>query len=384
MTDSPDPRELSPFARSIVSIFEGEPTPPVEAPAASELPEDVADEALEATPAAAPEAASSSGGEADELKRAVAAYLASAEGQGRADAVEEVRSAYAAAKRAQSIEPQADAVAALARVGRIRPEALWLARELVGPVVAASLVRKALYGPPESRDDRVALLGALGEEGVRAVADVLHGADDRRERSALVVMLSEVAPSAPSVIDEMIDDGRWFVVRNAVHVLGEVGDPAALEHLTGTIAHEDARVRRESILSLQKIGSEDAAPLVLARLEDEDAAVRASAARAVGALGIDRGLRSLVALLEEKDEEEVITAACRALGAIGDPAAVPVLEKKAKGGFLSKPSPEIRIAAYHGLAAIGTPHATRLLDEAESDRDADVRSAVKAARRRRG
>jgi len=109
--------------------------------------------------------------------------------------------------------------------------------------------------------------------------------------------------------------------------------------------------------------------------------VRASAARATGALKPGRGVRELTALLERETDEDVIAWACRALGSLGDPVAVPTLERRAAGGLFSKPSTAIRVAAFQGLAAIGTPHAMRLLAFAGNDKDPEVRKVAEAALR---
>ena len=43
----------------------------------------------------------------------------------------------------------------------------------------------------------------------------------------------------------------------------------------------------------------------------------------------------------------------------------------------AKPHTDVRIAAYQALSHIGTPHARRLLNQAASDKDPEVKAAVK-------
>ncbi|MDT8369530.1 MAG: HEAT repeat domain-containing protein [Longimicrobiales bacterium] len=365
MTDTPDARDLSPFARSIASLFA--------APGdGDEGSISIAGAARGSTPTG--EAAT--GEEGAELRRAVGRYFSTSDAAQRAEAEAELRSLYQEGRRLRLVEVMADTIAALARLGGTRPEALELARDLLGPVVASALVTRVLEAPPDSRADRARLLASLGDEAVRAVITALGAAPNRKIRRALVDLLIRVGPASPQAIGEMVENGDDYAVRNAVLVLGEAGDESALQHLTGTIAHHDPRVRRESVLALQKIGGEGAGILVLARLEDADSSVRAAAARAVGALNVERGVRALLACLQKEKDDDVIIATCRALGTLNDPAAVPALEKKAVGSFLSRPPTTVRIAAYQALAAIGTPHARKLLDEAREDRDPEVRAVV--------
>jgi len=384
MTDTSDRDGLSPLARALSSVFdESEEDEVGSASSPNEASGDGEDQVREtATPDAGREAAQA-------LKASISAYLTSPEGDARNGAADQLREAYAEAERRDLVDELADALSALARLGGSRPEALRLAREIATPEVVRQLVIRAVETPAASRADRVRLLRHPGELSVRVLVDEEHRDPAEqigglRERRAMVDMLLEIGPDSPHVISEMMEDDRWYVVRNGVQVLGEAGLPDGLQHLTGTVAHEDARVRRASVVALQQIGGDAAGLLALARLDDEDASVRAAAARAVGALRAGRGVRQLLALLEREGDDDVIVAACRALGDYRDPSAVTALEKKATGSFFSKSPTEIRIAAYRALAAIGTPKAQQLLIEAANDKDSRVRSAVRASLRPRG
>ena len=174
----------------------------------------------------------------------------------------------------------------------------------------------------------------------------------------------------------MLQDSRWFVVRNGVSVLGEMGREEPVELLTGTLANEDVRVRRETVLSLSKIGGENPAILVSGMLNDADSGMRVSAARAVGVLKVERAYRTLIKILEDGDDDAVIEQVLRALGQLGDATAVSAIEKRAVKSMFKRPPTGIRIAALTALAAIGTPRALEIVEKAAKDKDAEVRSAV--------
>jgi HEAT repeat protein len=121
----------------------------------------------------------------------------------------------------------------------------------------------------------------------------------------------------------------------------------------------------------------------MASLEDPDPTVRAAAAEAAGRLGIERALRPILALLDVEDLEDdvkvpVQVQALHGLGHLGDPGAVQAIEKLAVGSLFSKPSTEVRVAAYQALHAIGTPHARALIEKARDDKDPVVRTTVRA------
>jgi len=162
-----------------------------------------------------------------------------------------------------------------------------------------------------------------------------------------------------------------------VSVLGQAGGERAVELLVSTLAHADGRVRREAILALAKVGGEDAGILAYGMLEDPDPEVRLAATMAAGTLKVERSLKPLLSLLEEETDHDVVVGVLGALGKLGDPGAVPTIEKKTGGALLSRQPTHIRIAAYRALGAIRTPHAKSLLVRAADDKDADVKEAVR-------
>lgn len=217
----------------------------------------------------------------------------------------------------------------------------------------------------------------LGEPMARAIRDDLAESTDRHARRIHCEALVEMGAVGRAMIEEMVMDENRFLVRNAVTILGDTGGDRAVELVTSALANPDARVRREALRSLAKLGDEDSGDLVLGLLEDSDRDVRIAAAVAAGELHVERALRHVIRMLDEtKDPEEAIPL-IRALGHLGDPGAVPSIEKHAVRTLFSKPRTDVRIAAYRALHQIGTPHARRLLNQAVDDKEPAVKAAVK-------
>ncbi|MBW3534320.1 MAG: HEAT repeat domain-containing protein [Gemmatimonadetes bacterium] len=311
------------------------------------------------------------------LAVAVGAYM-EAEPRRREAAADRVREAVAAHREARELDAVSDAVERLSRAGDA--SAVALARELAIPAVASHLVgRLGMARDDERRGELFEMAERLGGVMAPAVADALSGADDRSARRNFVEALVRLGEPGLRQAEAMLEDSRWFVVRNAVAILGDVGGPRAVEHLTSTLAHEDPRVRRETLMGLARIGGDDAGMLVAGKLEDPDPEVRAAAAMAVGALRVERAQRSLQALLEGEDDPNVLVQTLVALGQLGDPGAVVAIEKKAVGSFFSRPPTPVRLAAYRALAAIGTPRARTLIEAAAAeDRDPEVKQLTRA------
>ena len=117
--------------------------------------------------------------------------------------------------------------------------------------------------------------------------------------------------------------------------------------------------------------------LVCGMLEDPDAEARLAAAMAAGALKVERALKPLLRILDGEDDVDVTIGVVRALGQIGDPGAVNLIEKRAVVSFFSRPPVEVRIVAYRALLSIGTPHARKLVEQAADDKDPEVKRIVR-------
>lgn len=258
-------------------------------------------------------------------------------------------------------------------------DALELASQIINPAIASHLViRLGEARDEEERAHMIRLSSGLGREMALALADALGESRDRYQRRSYMDAMLAHGLLALEMAKGMVEDPRWFVVRNGVSLMGEIGGESVVSDLTGSLANQDSRVRRETVLALAKLGGSDAEQLLLGMLDDQEADVRAMACRAVGILVVEKGLKPLMKILEEDQDEDVQVECLQALGKIGDPGAVLLIEKRAVGGLFSRPNKEIRVAAYRALAGIGTPHAMSLLEKAATDSDANVRTVVQA------
>jgi putative heme-binding domain-containing protein len=153
----------------------------------------------------------------------------------------------------------------------------------------------------------------------------------------------------PSV--ELLDDPRFAVRERAIRELAK-GPPDAVRAALGG---RSARLRRNAVWTLARIGTPEACALVATRLEDDDPGLRQAAA---SVLGLHRHAGSVEALCRRvvHDLPHVRREAATALGRIGDRRAVPaVLESLRQGAdrYLEHALiyALIRIADREGMAA---------------------------------
>jgi HEAT repeat protein len=235
-------------------------------------------------------------------------------------------------------------------------------------------------GRSKSEEDRAGLRGtllALGAEGVTPLVRSLVGASDLSARRAYRDALVELDRVGVPLLEDMIGDERWFVVRNMVGILGEIRSADAVEHFARTIRHGDVRVRRETIIALSKFGGEEAVHQLLVGLGDPEPSLRAAAALGLGLTKAATAAAPLLKRLGEETDQETVVETIRALGRIGDGRAVAALAERANGGSLFSRTPlPIRLEAIRALGDIGGDGARPVLHRLMRDRNPAIRDAA--------
>jgi HEAT repeats len=239
-------------------------------------------------------------------------------------------------------------------------------------------------GRARSEEARTALRGALlalGAEVVTPLVRSLVAASDLSARRAYRDALVELDRVGVPLLEDMIGDERWFVVRNMVGILGEIRSADAVEHFARTIRHSDVRVRRETIIALSKFGGEEAVQQLLVGLGDAEPSLRSAAALGLGLTKAATAVVPLIKRLGEETDVETVVEIIRALGRIGDPRAIKVLAERASGGSLFSRTPlPVRLEAIRALGEIGGEAARAVLHTLMRDRNAEVReAAIKAS-----
>ncbi|HJR41062.1 MAG TPA: HEAT repeat domain-containing protein [Gemmatimonadaceae bacterium] len=229
----------------------------------------------------------------------------------------------------------------------------------------------------ENYEQYLSIIARAEDAGAEALVEALVSAGSISDRRAYFdAMLN--CRSGVRVLLFMLGDERWYVVRNACDLLGELRVTDADAQLTRLLDHEDERVRAAAAGALAKIGTGVAAKGLRVALRDASPEVRE---RAAAALGSTRGARSAASLIKAIDREEDIRvqmAMLTALGQIGTPDAVQKLVTIAKpdARLFKKNKASLRAAAVHALAEAKTPLAIATLQSLLRDKEKDVRGAA--------
>ncbi len=216
-------------------------------------------------------------------------------------------------------------------------------------------------GSPE-HEACLRLLAALGTLAIDPLLEVLADEPDMAVRKSLVELISTIADRHIDEVGERVTDGRWYVVRNVVSILGATRRAEIVPFLGRTIRHADGRVRRETIRALAGVPAALAETMLAAALEDDDPQNVQLAARYLGSRRSHAALPALerVARGEGRGSREhgPRVEAIEALGTIGDPAALATLRtlagrKRLLGGGRGKSVSAAAEAAIEAISVAG-------------------------------
>ena len=200
---------------------------------------------------------------------------------------------------------------------------------------------------------------SLGEAGAVALVRVLGCEPDRLRRKKLLEVIRALGPHAIDALLASLKDPAWFLVRNALNLLSEIGHAGVLDEVSTCLRHADVRVKRAAVRALWKLGGPASAPFLLPDLPMADPSTQMEILFGLGKVQAEAAVPALVDLMKRSEASEgVRVRAAEALGQIGNAAAVAPLGDlvRRKGRlFGSMESLELRLAAARALVAIGTP-----------------------------
>jgi hypothetical protein len=268
-----------------------------------------------------------------------------------------------------------------------RGELAYIALERVASGVGfASIAEKVRAGDPEA----TRLVEALGAAATRFLIREIKSAESPARRMHFAQFLLKAGAGASTVLVDEIQ--KTTAAADVLHLIEVLPHATAKEMaemaLGGLLRHASAPIRRKAAQSLAEQGYGRAGGLVQDALAVEaDEQARLIYVECLGRLRYRAAGDSLVEIAEARAyPDELRSAACLALGRIGDAQAVPVLARlysKGERGLTKMfrlVSPAVRASAARALAMFpGDPEAREALQRAKGDHDASVRSVAAQA-----
>ena len=252
-------------------------------------------------------------------------------------------------------------------------------RRLLRPALLRGIAQ-LLPRKREIAADLEAVLVRAGAEGADAVIDLLTEESLATDRHVYLDILPRMQAGVPTLV-HMLGDTRWFVVRNAADLLGEMRVKSAESALLPLLQHTDERVRKSAANALINLGTTTGFRAVCEMFQAESPRTRAHAAMALASRRDEKSTAQLRTVLEDEPDTEVQLALLGALGKIATPAAVEQLIRAAepKRRLLERKPNSFRIAAIQALAEARTAAALAAIAVLREDKEREVREAAARA-----
>ena len=233
------------------------------------------------------------------------------------------------------------------------------------------------------------LFARAGDAGVETLIGHLLIADDAVGRRAFFDGIVAIDVGS-LMLFELLRDSRWYVVRNAAALLGEMGVEHADSAMLPLLTHSDDRIRIAVARALMRLRTPKALQALHAKIDDPTAEVRRLSAAAFGlAGGAGSGLRPpaarLSAALENENDEDVALEMLAALGRLGSADAVqrllriaiPTSQELAAG---SQRDSWVRVAALEALVRARGHAMLLVIETLLTDADPAVSAAASRLR----
>ncbi len=211
-------------------------------------------------------------------------------------------------------------------------------------------------------------LSQLEKNAIIPLFSLASEIQDINSRKVVLDALVTLGRDSLDVLASAVKDKRWQVARNAVAILGRIGDKSAVDILRQAISHPEPNVRREVIRSLGIIGGPKAGDALLLALNDPDQQIRTAALRFLPRAQSFTVLDSLMEFMNRPEFPSKPFAERRAVFEvfceIGQERVLDYMAKllKKKGFFYSAKRDELRACAAYGLGNINSAESLATLN----------------------
>src|SRR5213592_1364617 len=253
-------------------------------------------------------------------------------------------------------------------------------------IATAAAVQRIVAREPVDFKLLERLVPLVGTAAAPPLLDALAVAESRGARRGLLAQLAKMGAEIAPFVIARLDDSRWYVTRNLLALLEELGPPPAGFSAAAYMRHADARVRWQAVKLQLKLPAERDEALIAGLRDQDPRTLRLALSIAVA---LQACPDTAVPLLVNRATDRTLAGdlralAVRCLGYTKAPAALETLLQLTAGGRtlfgrekLAAKSPELLVA----LAALATgwrrdPRARARLLIAASSSDEEIRRAA--------
>ena len=165
----------------------------------------------------------------------------------------------------------------------------------------------------------------VGEPGARTLMTLLDEEQNRQHRNRILELLKLLGALSIPALKEGLVSGSWQQVRNALNLVGDLGEAQAFEYVVPCLDHADPRVVHAAIRALWKTGGVRAERYLLELLPGAKAETQSEILQGLGQIGSASAVPA-IGRLAQAGGDVLRIQALDTLGQLKRPEAVPILE----------------------------------------------------------
>jgi len=144
----------------------------------------------------------------------------------------------------------------------------------------------------------------LDTNAIMPLINILGELKTIHSRKLVIDALVYLGKKNTSFFYEGLNDSRWYVVRNMVHILRKIGDKNAASYILKSLDNKDVRVRKEVIRALGELGGDKSETILKKCLQDHDINIRRIALSSLGGMSTDASKQIIMEQILDKQFNE--------------------------------------------------------------------------------
>ena len=141
----------------------------------------------------------------------------------------------------------------------------------------------------------------LDKNAIAPFIKILGELKNIHPRKIVINALTYLGPKDIILLSSGLNDTRWYVVRNIIHILRKIADKRAVDFLLKTVKHGDNRVKIEVIRALGELGGAGVIIALREALDDPEVQVRIAAMKALGNIRSEAAKRIILDKIKDKN-----------------------------------------------------------------------------------
>ncbi|MBE9503719.1 MAG: HEAT repeat domain-containing protein [Proteobacteria bacterium] len=243
----------------------------------------------------------------------------------------------------------------------------------------------AINGNKITPEGLKAMILITGKGAIAPICKLLGAIERKDFRKVIMDSLTEIGKDSMEAFLPFLKDSRWFLVRNIIIILKNIGDVSGIEHIGRLATHSSAKVKNEVLMYLKDVSHEKAGEYIFRFLGDNDISIRIRALKILADTNCTEALEPMISSVKSEHFEDMDIsermALFEAIGGIGSDEVVPLFKEilTKKYWFNKTKERDSVVCAVSGLKKVNTASALMALEEASGAKKGEIKTIITKA-----